>query len=34
VVIPKSHNPLHQKENIELFDFTLTTEDTAMIKQM
>jgi len=34
VVIPKSHNPLHQKENIELFDFTLTTEDTALIKNM
>ena len=34
VVIPKSHNPLHQKENIELFDFTLTKEDNALIKNM
>lgn len=34
VVIPKSHNPKHQQENIDFFDFTLTPEDTAKIKAM
>lgn len=34
VVIPKSHNPKHQQENIDIFDFTLTPEDTAKIKAM
>lgn len=34
VVIPKSHNPKHQQENIEIFDFTLTSEDKASIKSM
>ena len=32
VVIPKSHNPKNQQNNIEIFDFTLTTEDRALIK--
>lgn len=34
VVIPKSHNPKHQQENIDVFDFTLTPEDTAKIKAL
>lgn len=31
VVIPGSSNPDHQKENISLFDFELTTEEMAAI---
>jgi diketogulonate reductase-like aldo/keto reductase len=34
VVIPKSHNPLHQKENIEIFDFSLSSKDILSIKSM
>ena len=34
VVIPKSHNPTHQSENIDVFDFQLTKEDTETIKKM
>ncbi len=34
VVIPKSHNPKHQEENISVFDFSLTSEDHEIIKQM
>jgi diketogulonate reductase-like aldo/keto reductase len=26
-VIPKSHNKVHQKENINIFDFSLDPED-------
>ena len=32
VVIPKSHNKKHQFENIDVFDFLLTKEDTEIIK--
>lgn len=34
LVIPKAHNPEHQRENIELFDFSLRPEDTARIDQL
>lgn len=34
VVIPKSHNIVHQFENINVFDFKLSDEDFAAIKQM
>jgi diketogulonate reductase-like aldo/keto reductase len=34
VAIPKSHNPKHQQENIEIFDFALTPEDKAKIKAL
>jgi diketogulonate reductase-like aldo/keto reductase len=34
VVIPKSHNPVHQKDNIDLFDFSLTEEDNNLIKNI
>lgn len=30
-VIPKSSNPVHQKENMELFDFKLTEEEMAQL---
>ena len=32
VVIPKSHNPNHQHENIDIFDFVLSDKDIALIK--
>lgn len=34
VVIPKSHNPKHQLENIDIFDFKLTEEDQNIIKHL
>ncbi|MFW5913545.1 MAG: aldo/keto reductase family protein, partial [Bacillota bacterium] len=34
VVIPKSHNKEHQRENIDVFDFELTKEDRETIKNM
>lgn len=34
VVIPKSHNPKHQQENIDVFDFSLTTEDVIRIHEL
>lgn len=34
VVIPKSHNPEHQQSNIDIFDFTLSEEDIAIIKDL
>lgn len=34
VVIPKSHSKEHQRENIEIFDFTLSENDTNIIKNM
>jgi diketogulonate reductase-like aldo/keto reductase len=32
VVIPKSHNPHHQFENINVFDFVLSKQDTEIIR--
>lgn len=34
IVIPKSHNPSHQQANMDVFDFELTSEDKAIIKNM
>jgi diketogulonate reductase-like aldo/keto reductase len=34
VVIPKSHNPINQANNIQMFDFSLTPQDVALIKSM
>jgi diketogulonate reductase-like aldo/keto reductase len=34
VVIPKSHNPQHQSENINVFDFNLAKQDIETIKQI
>ncbi len=34
VVIPKSHNPKHQAENFDIFDFALTDEDKAKIANL
>jgi len=34
VVIPKSHNPINQANNIQIFDFSLSKEDTDLIKQL
>jgi diketogulonate reductase-like aldo/keto reductase len=34
VVIPKSHNPKHQQQNIEVFDFMLSREDHRVIKNL
>jgi diketogulonate reductase-like aldo/keto reductase len=34
VVIPKSHNPQHQFENINVFDFKLKKQDIETIKQL
>lgn len=34
VVIPKSHNPQHQQDNIDVFDFILTKTDIETIKRM
>ncbi len=34
VVIPKSHNPKHQQENIDIFDFKLNEEDQHIIKHL
>jgi diketogulonate reductase-like aldo/keto reductase len=34
VVIPKSHNPKHQQENIEVLDFTLSADDQKQIKKL
>lgn len=34
VVIPKSHNPIHQLENIQVFDFTISQEDTVTIQSL
>ena len=34
VVIPKSHNPKHQKENFDVFDFELTNNDIETIKNL
>ena len=34
VVIPKSHNKQHQFENIDVFDFSMTENDSKTIKNM
>ena len=34
VVIPKSHNSHHQLENMNVFDFSLTTKDKAIIRAL
>jgi diketogulonate reductase-like aldo/keto reductase len=34
VVIPKSHNPLHQFENMDIFDFALTKQDIQRIRDL
>jgi diketogulonate reductase-like aldo/keto reductase len=34
VVIPKSHNPKHQLENIQIFDFKLSKVDTDYIRAL
>jgi diketogulonate reductase-like aldo/keto reductase len=34
VVIPKSHNPHHQFENMNVFDFSLTTQDKTTIRAL
>lgn len=34
VVIPKSHNPLHQEENINVFDFHLTVVEIKTIESI
>jgi diketogulonate reductase-like aldo/keto reductase len=34
VVIPKSHNPINQQNNIEIFDFALLPEDRLTIKSL
>lgn len=34
MVIPKSKNPSHIKENLNLFDFTLSTEDIRRIRKL
>jgi diketogulonate reductase-like aldo/keto reductase len=34
VVIPKSHNPTNQANNIQIFDFILSPEDRALIKNL
>ena len=34
VVIPKSHNASHQKDNVDIFDFVLSDEDQLRIKQL
>lgn len=31
IVIPKSHNPLRQKANLDIFDFTLTEDEVNVI---
>jgi diketogulonate reductase-like aldo/keto reductase len=33
-VIPKSHSEKHQAENLALFDFALTAEEKAVIKEL
>lgn len=34
IVIPKSHSEKHQAENLALFDFALTAEEKAVIKEL
>jgi diketogulonate reductase-like aldo/keto reductase len=34
VVIPKSHNPQHQYENMDIFDFSLTEQDVQRIRDL
>ncbi len=34
VVIPKSHNPSHQRDNIDVFDFSLTEDDRLLIENL
>jgi 2,5-diketo-D-gluconate reductase A len=34
VVIPKSHNPLHQEENINVFDISLTEVEYQRIRDL
>lgn len=34
VVIPKSHNPSHQADNIDIFDFKLDNADRTLIKNL
>ena len=32
--LPRSANPLHQKENLDIFDFALTEEEMKQIKAL
>ncbi len=34
LVIPKSHNSLRQKQNLDIFDFTLTKEEKQVLKSL
>jgi diketogulonate reductase-like aldo/keto reductase len=34
VAIPKSHNPIHQSQNIDIFDFKLSVQDINSIRSM
>ena len=34
VVFPKSTNPVHNKENLNIFDFNLTNEEMDEIKKL
>ena len=34
VTIPKSHNPAHQKQNLEIFDFALSAGDCAAVAEL
>ena len=34
IIFPKTTNPQHMKENLEIFDFALTDEEMAMIRSL